>query len=105
MQKVISKELFVNTINDIIQQLEIDEEFNLALDKYYESFAVVNGNNKIYSALLNLLENIFDDKDLINWWIYECRYFEYDSQYVKIDDTKHFVHTPEELYDVLVIQK
>ncbi len=56
------------------------------------------------SLVLELLQNIFNDKDFISWWIYETDYGR-NKNMAKVwleDNTEISLETPEQLYDFLI---
>ena len=95
---MISKELFVQIINNIQIQEKIDNNFGKSLETVCDSYCLYGTKNKIYSSLLLLLKEIFNDKsDWIDWWIYENV-----DKVVYINKKKRKVHTPELLYYFLI---
>jgi len=95
---MISKELFVQIINNIQIQEKIDNEFAKALETVCDSYCLYGTKNKIYSSLLLLLKEIFkDSEDYIGWWLYEDV-----PKIIYINKKKRKVNTLELLYDFLI---
>ena len=95
---MISKELFVQIINNIQEQEKIDTEFSKALETVCDSYCLYGTKNKIYSSLLLLLKEIFkDSEDYIGWWLYEDV-----PKIIYINKKKRKVNTLELLYDFLI---
>lgn len=69
---MISKETFVDALNKVRKQAEIDKKVEEALDLVSggcENFGIDNLNQV---ALIKVLTEIFDDVDeWIEWWIFE----------------------------------
>lgn len=107
---LISKEQFVKIINrlrdyndlqDKIQDLFKDNIDNQEMD-FMNAGSICIGHETI---VVELLENMFNDRDTISWWLYEQDY----GRSVGIDDvfderTGKYIDltTPEKLYDYLI---
>ncbi len=107
---MISKEEFVkiikrlrdyNDLQDKINELFRDNIDNQEMD-FMNAGSICVGHETI---VVELLENIFNDKDTISWWLYEQDY----GRSVSIDDVfdeeiGKFIDltTPEKLYDYLI---
>ena len=95
---MISKELFVQIINNIQIQEKIDNNFGKSLETVCDSYCLYGTKNKIYSSLLLLLKEIFkDSEDYIGWWLYEDV-----PKIIYINKKKRKVNTLELLYDFLI---
>ena len=104
---MITKKEFVNIINRLRNyndlQNKIDELFENSIDNKEMDFmnagSICIGHETI---VVRLLENIFNDKGTISWWLYECDYGrdfslgDLEDNGVEID-----LSTPEKLYDYL----
>lgn len=104
---MISKQEFVNIINRLRNyndlQNKIDELFEENIDNREMDFmnagSICIGHETI---VVRLLENIFNDKNTISWWLYECDYGrdfslgDLEDNGIEID-----LSTPEKLYDYL----
>jgi hypothetical protein len=91
----INKELFIEIINSIKEQNQIDYEVGQSIEKISDTYVMINSKNKIYNALYKLLEQI-DTDDFIGWWLYEDV-----EKVIWVKDKKIKVDTPEKLYDFL----
>jgi hypothetical protein len=109
----ISKELFVEMIEEIQKGLNKKEEFNDAMEKFTSTYFASTVGNEWLEALLKLLADNVGDKDdgygtMIEWFIYEDvekkvylapnSKFNSSNQELEID-----VSTPELLYDYFVM--
>ena len=87
---------FVNETNDKARKLQdaVESDFfnAMSLSVSHESIVV------------QLLENMFDDKDYISWWMYELDYGRKYKEYCIQDaDGKSIdISTTEKLYDFLI---
>lgn len=69
---MISKELFCKAMNMLLEQDKIDNEFSNILQKYGNGFLPFGADNKCREALLLVLkEDINDQYNYIDWWLYE----------------------------------
>lgn len=92
---------FVNEINDKTRQLRetLDDPFIDFFD-----------GNSLFVAhtdlVVKLLENMFNDSDMISWWIFEMNYGrDYKDGYVQDCDGNNIdISTVEKLYDYLVAE-
>lgn len=105
---MISKQEFVNIINRLRNyndlQNKIDELFEENIDNremdFMDAGSICIGHETI---VVRLLENMFNDKGTISWWLYECDYGrdfslgDLEDNGVEID-----LSTPEKLYDYLI---
>lgn len=90
---------FVRDVNDKARQLRelIDPDFTDFFD----------GNSLIIThtdVVVQLLENMFNDKDYISWWIYELDYGRtYEEGDIKDEEGNSIdLSTAEKLYDFLI---
>ena len=105
---IISKEKFVEIINRLKNYKElqdkIDELFKDNIDNRENDFinaaSICIGHE---SVVIELLENMFDDKDTISWWIYECNYGrDFSLGDLEVDGIEIDLSTAEKLYDYLI---
>ena len=97
----ISKEVFVETINNIIKQSEKMDRFSRALEEVADGYVVFDSNNLYLESLLQVLNIALDDKDdYISWWLYEDV-----EKVVWCGDKAIDLSTPEKLYDFLTENK
>lgn len=90
---------FVNDVNDKSRNLRetLDDSF---LD-FFEGNSLFVAHSDI---VVQLLENMFNDNDMISYWIYELNYGrDYKDGYVQDCDGNNIdISTVEKLYDYLV---
>ena len=105
---MISKKEFVEIIerlknyNDL--QDKIDDLFKSNIDNKEMDFmnagSICIGHETI---VVNLLENIFNDKDTISWWLYECNYGrDFSLGDLEVNGVEIDLSTAEKLYDYLI---
>lgn len=105
---MISKQEFVNIINRLrdyndlqnkIQDLFRDNIDNQEMD-FMNAGSICVGHESIVE---NLLENMFNDKNIISWWLYECNYGrDFSLGDLEVDGVEIDLTTPEKLYDYLI---
>lgn len=85
---------FVNEVNTKARKLDdaiISDFFNAS------SLSISHEN-----IVVRLLENMFNDKDIISWWLYELDYGRNtDMAWVKRNRVKIYLYTAGDLYDYL----
>ena len=105
---IISKEKFVEIINRLKNYKElqdkIDELFKDNIDNRENDFinagSICIGHE---SVVVELLENMFNDKDTISWWLYECNYGRaFGLGNLEVDGIEIDLSTAEKLYDYLI---
>ena len=105
---IISKDKFVEIINRIKNynnlQDKINDLFKENIDNKEMDFmnagSICIGHETI---VVKLLENIFNDKDTISWWIYECNYGrDFSLGDLEVDGIEIDLSTAEKLYDYLI---
>lgn len=105
---MISKKEFVEIIerlknyNDL--QEKIDDLFNDLIDNKENDFcnagSICIGHETI---VVKLLENMFNDKDTISWWLYECNYGrDFSLGDLEVNGVAIDLSTAEKLYDYLI---
>lgn len=105
---MISKKEFVEIIerlknyNDL--QDKIDDLFKSNIDNKEMDFmnagSICIGHETI---VVRLLENIFNDKDTISWWLYECNYGrDFSLGDLEVNGVAIDLSTAEKLYDYLI---
>lgn len=99
--KIIKRLRDYNDLQDKIQELFRDNIDNQEMD-FMNAGSICIGHETI---VVELLENMFNDRDTISWWIYEQDY----GRSVSIDDVLDEeigeyidLTTPEKLYDYLI---
>lgn len=69
---MITKEQFIEIIEDVKKQFKLDEDLGKAIEKMSGSWVNFNTENLIYASLFKLLKITFDDgADWIDWWLWE----------------------------------
>jgi hypothetical protein len=105
---IISKDKFVEIINRLKNynnlQDKINDLFKENIDNKEMDFmnagSICIGHETI---VVKLLENIFNDKDTISWWIYECNYGrDFSLGDLEVDGIEIDLSTAEKLYDYLI---
>ena len=105
---MITKQEFVDIINRLKDyndlQNKIDKLFEENIDNREMDFmnagSICIGHETI---VVKLLENMFNDKDTISWWIYECNYGrDFSLGDLEVDGVEIDLTTAEKLYDYLV---
>ena len=109
---LISKEEFVDIINRFKDTQDTVDKVILAIKKYINLTIDSRISDCINASSLmichediavKLLEKIFDDTDILSWWLYDC-YYGRDFKIGDLEDNgvKVDLTTPEKLYDYLV---
>lgn len=105
---MITKQEFVDIINRLKDyndlQNKIDKLFEENIDNREMDFmnagSICIGHETI---VVKLLENMFNDKNTISWWIYECNYGrDFSLGDLEVDGVEIDLTTAEKLYDYLV---
>lgn len=106
---MITKKEFVDIINKLKEVNDFVEETNDKARKLNDAIISDFFNASSLSIsheiiVVKLLENMFNDKDIISWWLYELEYGEkYEKGCIKDCNGKDIdVSTPEKLYDYLL---
>ena len=109
---MLSRKEFVKIINRLKEVYDFVNETNDRARKLQDAietdfFNAIGLSISHESLVVRLLEEIFDDKDIISWWIYELDYGkEYKDGYLKDDNGIIIdVSTAGKLYDYLTIKK
>ena len=103
----ISKETFIEAINNIEKQHRIESDFSLAVNKYF-SQDVDNSlpRNYIVDSLVKILQQHFKDEHFESWieyYLWELDFGKKDSK-ITVDNEKFILKTPEHLYNILTIK-
>ena len=100
---MITKELFVNTMDTIQKEWEKTNRFDTALREICDGYPIVMLGSGYLNALLSILNAYFDDKnDLVSWWLFEKvekKIWETDA--ITGEKVEYDVSTPEALYNYL----
>lgn len=100
---MITRALFKEVINAMMEQQEIDCEIDGALGKVCGSFVCFNTENKLWRATSVLLAYAAHDEenDYIGWWLYdtECGKRNYTLYYS--DHATRDIKTVDDLYNLL----
>lgn len=109
---MISKEKFVEIIDRLREANDTVEKVNDILRNTRENIEsdFMNGSALSIShegIVVELLENMFDDYEIISWWAYEMDYGRkyVDGCFTEEDDTPIDVSTAGKLYDFLIRNK
>lgn len=108
----ISKEKFVESLNNIQKGLDERHEFSTAMEKFSDSYYVCNLCDVWLNTAISLLEEAVGDKEdaygsMIGWYLFEMTdkviYLSPNSKYNDTDkEVEVDVSTPELLYDYFV---
>ncbi len=99
---MLTKEQFVQVINWIKEQNDLDTQIGKLLEKSAGSWVMFNTENKHYKALMLVLKAVFNDKeDMISWWLFE----DVKKEITSFNDLAVPLETPEQLYDFLIENK
>lgn len=101
---MISKDLFVKTLNTIQEEWEKTNRFDAALREICDGHPIVMLGNGYLDALLTVLNDCFNDKnEFVSWWLFENvekKIWETDT--TTGEEIEYDVSAPEALYDYLV---
>ena len=106
---MITKELFVNTINKINEEREKIDQFNDALHKVCDGWPILMIGEGYLNALIDFLCAYFEDdgkETWIEWWLFDDvikKVWETDEKTGK--EIEYDLTTPEALYDFLIENK
>lgn len=107
MEAPISKEHFIDLIENIVKFMKDQEDFSESLAKYIESCYGFNIGNNLCESLINYLQEILlDESDWLSYWLYECdcgKNEEFVNSVKDLDGSPISIGTVEELYDFLCL--
>ena len=88
-----------NDLQDKINDLFKDNIDNKEMD-FMNAGSICIGHETI---VVRLLENMFNDKDTISWWLYECNYGrDFSLGDLEVNGVAIDLSTAEKLYDYLI---
>lgn len=97
--KIINRLRAYNDLQDKIQDLFRNNIDNQEMD-FMNAGSICIGHETI---VVKLLENMFNDKNTISWWLYECNYGrDFSLGDLEVDGVEIDLPTPEKLYDYLI---
>ena len=105
---IISKEKFIEIINRLKKYSELQDKINDLFKEnidnkemdFMNAGSICIGHE---SVVVELLENMFNDKDTISWWLYECNYGrDFSLGDLEVDGIEIDLSTAEKLYDYLI---
>ncbi len=105
---MINKKEFVKIINNLKEVNDFVEETNSRAKKLNDAIISDFYNTMSLSisheyTVVKLLENIFNDKDIISWWLYECDYGRnFKVGDLQVEGKQIDLTTSEKLYDYLI---
>lgn len=106
---MVTKEEFVKIITRLKETDNLVKDINNKIRNTTEAYIsdFTNAGSLMIcheDIVVSLLENIFKDKDIIGWWIYELDYGrKFEMGYLKDNKDKNIdVSTSEKLYDYLI---
>lgn len=105
---MISKQEFINIIDKLKEVNDFVDEVNTKARKLNDAiisdfFSAASLSISHENLVVRLLENMFNDKDIISWWIYEVNYGRNtDMAWVEENGVKTYLYTAEDLYNYLI---
>ena len=105
---MITKERFVQILRRLENYNKLQEQINSLFDEcidnkendFCNAGGICIGHE---SVVVELLENMFNDKDTISWWLYECNYGrDFSLGDLEVDGIEIDLSTAEKLYDYLI---
>ena len=105
---IVSKEEFVEIINRLKETDEVVCKVNNIFDNTADSIMTCNLNATHLmicheDIVVKLLEKIFNDEDVLTYWLYEKNYGrDYKKDDIIVNGKKIDLSTPEKLYDYLI---
>jgi len=105
---MITKKQFVDIINKLKEVNDFvnktNEEARKLNDAMISDFFNASSLSISHEGIvLELLENIFNDKEIIGWWLYDLDYGrKFKDGYLQEDGINIDVSTAEKLYDYLI---
>lgn len=105
---MISKQEFIETINKLKEVNDFVYDVNKKARKLDDAiisdfFNAASLSISHENLVVRLLENMFNDQDIISWWIYEVNYGRNtDMAWVEESGVKTYLYTAEDLYDYLI---
>lgn len=104
----ISKQTFIECINNIKKQYERDSIFSDAVNNYFDQ-DLDNSlpRNYILDSLVKILQQHFNDENAHSWieyYLWELEFGTKDGN-VKIENKPFELKTPEQLYNLLITLK
>ena len=104
----ISKETFIETINNIQKQSKIESDFSLAVNTYFsEDVSNSLPKNYILDSLIKILKEHFKDNHSNSWieyYLWELDFGKNKSK-LTVDNKPFTLRTPEHLYNLLNLKK
>lgn len=105
--KILSKEKFLSIIEEMKELHDIESTINDLTRKsnndILRDFGYFNYLTANESIIIDLLCTIFNDSDIISWWICELDFGrDFKEGYFTVEGVNIDISTPELLYDYLV---
>lgn len=105
---MITREEFIDIIDKLKEVNDFVDEVNTKARKLDDAIISDFFNASSLSIsheniVVRLLEKIFNDQDIISWWIYEVNYGRNtDMAWVEENGVKTYLYTAEDLYNYLI---
>lgn len=105
---MITREEFIDIIDKLKEVNDFVDEVNTKARKLNDAIISDFFNASSLSIsheniVVRLLENMFNDYDMISWWIYEVNYGRNtDMAWVEENGVKTYLYTAEDLYNYLI---
>lgn len=90
------KKIFVDAINAVQKEELLSDNFANDIEKYTSSYVVFNPSPTKLFLLKHLKEEMKDEGNFIDWWLYE----NVEKQIISGGKT-YYINNPEDLYDFL----
>ena len=103
---MITKKEFVEIIENLKEVNDFVSETNEKARKLHDSiisdfYNAMSLSISHENIVLKLLENMFNDTDIISWWLYECDFGRKEGTVIYENDKEIDLSTAEKLYDYL----
>lgn len=105
---MISKQEFIEIIDKLKEVNDFVDETNSKARKLNDAiisdfFNAASLSISHENIVVRLLENMFNDYDIISWWIYELNYGRNtDMAWIEENGVKTYLYTAGDLYDYLI---
>jgi hypothetical protein len=101
---MITKDEFVNSLNKLKEQSDIDHQFNYHMEQAFPGSYAPIYHNVLWELSVHLLElSVKDEEKYVSWWVFETDFGKRDIvNSLRVNDKSVDVSTPEKLYDFLV---
>jgi len=102
---MISKEKFVEIVEQLKEVNDIQNKVNKLFDKYSQRYDGLNSGSLCIAheeIVVDLLKHVFNDKEEISYYLYECDYGRDTQNKIYINNKAIDISTPGKFYDYLI---